>query len=109
MAVAPDRFWWEDGGCLQPDVRVAPICQRERLPVGDCPPGATFDGHCYLAVTGPLRSWRQAEDYCVINGGHLTSVHSQAEADFIVGLVGSSADYMWLGASDIHTEVPLLY
>ncbi|KAK0405204.1 hypothetical protein QR680_017853 [Steinernema hermaphroditum] len=45
-------------------------------------------------------SWEDAEKACVVEGGHLASVHSKEENDFIGQLVGSASfnDDPWLGA-----------
>ena len=109
MVVEPDRFWWEDSGCLTTVVqqsKVAPICQRERIQAV-CT-GALFGGHCYLLIETPTKNWQDAENDCILRGGHLASIHSKAEGDFIIKLAGSSTTYIWLGATDIVSEVKIV-
>ena len=43
---------------------------------------ATFNGVQYY-FSKTTKTWQSAENDCVRLGGHLTSVHSQAEDDFI--------------------------
>jgi len=108
MALLPYDFWWEDCHCLSRAVNmdsVAPICQHERI-LSLCPDGASFEGHCYLLFATEHLDWRGAEYDCISRGGHLTSIHSQAEEEFIMNLVaGSTAGQTWLGASDSFQEV----
>ena len=44
---------------------------------------------CYMKLQEP-RNWHSANDHCIHHGGHLASIHSTAENDFITG------DY-WIG------------
>ena len=108
MVVQPDSFWWEDSSCLTTEVhqnKVAPICERIQSVVS-CPAGwEEFGGHCYLVFLTPNTSWQSAERDCQSKGGHLASIHSKAEEDFIIELAGSSTDHSWLGASDTDAEV----
>ncbi len=121
MVVEATKFWWQDSSCLSANVdskKVAPICQHERIvpatsPVlplltttPRCPSGwAEFEAHCYLFIGNPLISVN-AENDCVHRGGHLASVHSKAEQDFIFSL---SANTTMLGASDAVTEVHTVF
>jgi len=68
-----------------------------------CPGGWNqYDGRCYLLVRVGA-TWPDAEAYCNSKGGHLASIHSLAENNFIVGLAPN--DNYWLGASDSAKEV----
>jgi len=84
---------------------VAPICQRTT--VSTCPGGPQFDGHCYVLMDVTKLSWQDAEHLCVYLGGHLASIHSVPEYDFVFNLVksNSSQTRFWLGASDETMEV----
>ena len=42
----------------------------------------SFNGVDYYFST-QTKTWQEAENDCVARGGHLTSVHSQAESDFL--------------------------
>jgi len=106
MVVEEDTFWWEDTSCLTRLVdnkTAAPICQHSK--VSGCP-GGQFDGHCYVLMDTFL-SWQDAEQLCVDLGGHLASIHSVPEYDFVNNLVksNSSQTLFWLGASDETMEV----
>ena len=115
MVVEPDSFWWEDSSCLTTLVqqnKVAPICQRERIQAVVCPDGwAELGGHCYLLIKTetPTHNWQDAENDCILRGGHLASIHSKAEGDFIIELDGSSTTLIWLGATDAAKEVKVFY
>ena len=67
-----------------------------------CPDGwSKFDLSCYTLVYKKL-TWSSAEGYCNELGGHLASVHSSEENDFIFGLVDKQK--VWIGANDLNTE-----
>merc|ERR1712142_1261842 len=52
----------------------------------DCPEGwADFDSECYK-VFQSKKSWQDAENYCQGEGGHLASIHSEEENNFVAGL-----------------------
>ena len=121
MVLQRDNFWWEDRSCLAEQVQkktVAPICQHDSAAASttrepatttqfNCPAGwQEFEGHCYLYSY--FLSWDSAESQCVSYGGHLASVHSKSEQDFLSKLVGSSTSIVWLGGSDRIQEVQLL-
>ena len=111
MVVQPDSFLWEDITCLTTEVhqnKVAPICERIQS-VASCPAGwVEFEGSCYLLVLTPAKVWQEAENDCILRGGHLASIHSKAEGDFIIKLAGSSTTEIWLGATDIVSEVKIV-
>ena len=108
MVVQPDRFWWEESSCLCKEVhqnKVAPICEKIKS-IAPCPAGwEEFEGSCYLMVSTGTYYWQNAENYCKSKGGHLASIHSKAEGDFIIELAGSSHFYIWLGATDVVSPV----
>ena len=112
MVVLPNSFWWEDSSCLTTAAyqnRVPPICERIQSEAS-CPAGwDKFEGSCYLVVSTPNQLWQEAEKDCISKGGHLASIHSKAEGDFILALVGDSLDRIWLGASDSVEEVQEKY
>lgn len=74
--------------------------------LGKCPHQLTdknkYNGHYYLAFDESL-SWTEAKDYCENLGGHLATVTSQGEQNFIVGLFNESNGY-YLGGSDAEIE-----
>lgn len=117
MVLRKDNFWWEDRSCLTEQVQnkiVAPICQHDSAAASTtgeptsttarCPADwDVFGGHCYLADYGTYRTWMDAEAYCNSFGGHLASIHSQAEEDFLYSLLGA-VSITWLGATDKNQE-----
>jgi hypothetical protein len=122
MVVDANNFWWQDSSCLTANVdskKVAPICQHERiipatspiLPLLTttplCPDGwREFEGHCYFFSGNETRLiWVNAENDCIHRGGHLASIHSLAEHDFVFSISTNLTNYAWLGASDIFSEV----
>ena len=48
-----------------------------------------LDNYCYMKID-QLRDWQYSNDHCRHHGGHLASIHKQAENDYIKG------DY-WIG------------
>ncbi|CAG0898192.1 unnamed protein product [Cyprideis torosa] len=45
-------------------------------------------------------TWTAAEDHCVSFGGHLASIHSQEEMDFLFSKM-EKYDYYWVGGNDV--------
>jgi hypothetical protein len=122
MVVEATHFWWQDASCLSANVdskKVAPICQQERvvpatspaLPLvtttAFCPDGWNeFEARCYFFSGNESRLiWANAENDCIHRGGHLASLHSQAEFDFVFSISGN---YTWLGATELFSEVQIL-
>jgi len=64
-----------------------------------------FEGHCYLYEYPFEETWILSEEYCMIKGGHLASIHSLGEMYFVLGLSWPSMHWPWVGGSDSETEV----
>ena len=64
------------------------------------PPGGA---HCNFFIVTQRRTWQDAETDCASRheGGHLASVTSQAEQDFVHGLSSSA---LWIGLNDVLAE-----
>lgn len=60
-----------------------------------------LDGHIY-AVFNEAYSWNEAEDLCESMGGHLATITSKKENDFIKTLLGEN--FYYIGANDKQTE-----
>ena len=120
MVLQRDNFWWEDRSCLAEQVQkktVAPICQHDSAAASttrepettttfSCPTNwQEFEGHCYILQR--FLPWSSAEASCVSLGGHLASVHSSAENNFLYYLLEFSSSVVWLGASDRNQEVSM--
>nr|UMK70480.1 C-type lectin 8 [Bitis atropos] len=72
----------------------------------DCASGWTaYDQHCYRAFEEP-KSWDDAEKFCTeqANGGHLVSIQSTQEANFVAQLVSGFISYIWIGLRDRRKE-----
>ena len=51
-----------------------------------------FNGVEYY-ISSQTKNWQDAENDCVARGGHLTSLHSQAESDFLDQQI--NARFVW--------------
>lgn len=60
-----------------------------------------FKGHHYLFVTGKL-TWHQARKACEEMGGHLVTIASKEENDFVLSVVGRQIG--WIGCTDEKKE-----
>lgn len=58
-----------------------------------------FNGHYYQVITTELK-WEQAELQCELKGGHLATITSQEEQDFIYSLTGK--DDTWIGGKCVN-------
>jgi len=83
--------------------KVAPVGQHDR----ECPgEWVQFEGYCYLVVNNTA-VWDQAEKNCISKGGHLASIHSDSENNFIQSLHSSTS--MWIGGTVETNEVGFTY
>jgi hypothetical protein len=57
------------------------------------------NGHAYF-VTDAQMSWAGAEAWAVSLGGHLVTINDAAEDAWMLGSLGLSSGYYWLGAHD---------
>lgn len=63
-----------------------------------------FNGHYYQVYDTPM-TWDEAKAYCESLGGHLATITSAEENNFIKDLVSSGTkNVYWLGASDAEQE-----
>ncbi len=56
----------------------------------------SFGGHYYKVYDNANATQTECENKCAELGGHLVSIESQAEQDFVNGILGSSENY-WIG------------
>lgn len=61
-----------------------------------------YNDHCYTIINGSY-NWSEAEAYCEELGGHLATVTSQGEQNFIMS-INSSNQCLWLGGYRIGTN-----
>jgi hypothetical protein len=93
-----------DVGSESPDVDVAP-----EPPLTPACPGSEFGGSCYQAFA-ELASWDIAEQRCLAWGGHLASVQSLDEDEFLddwpaqLGITFADGSGIWLGGTDADVE-----
>ena len=51
-----------------------------------------------MFLTDPAYGWQFSENECVAKGGHLVSIHSSDENDFLVGQIGrTNRGIYWVG------------
>ncbi|KAM3832782.1 snaclec A2-like isoform 2-T2 [Vipera latastei] len=74
----------------------------------DCPSDwSSHEGHCYK-VFNLHKTWEDAEKFCTeqANGGHLVSIESMEEAEFVAKLVSQNIKesrgiaFVWIGLRD---------
>lgn len=64
-----------------------------------------YNGHMYRLFTISIESWRAAEEYCESLGGHLATLTSQEENDFVYNYIRSLDVYSaYFGLSDDFEE-----
>lgn len=65
-----------------------------------------FNGLCYAFISNIRRSWQDAETYCQATyGGHLASIHSDEQQDFIFGTASQGGKNctvygFWIGGNN---------
>ncbi|XP_071791841.1 C-type lectin BpLec-like [Asterias amurensis] len=69
---------------------------------------ASWEGSCYKLYVEAL-TWQAAENRCLEDGAHLTSIHSASEDAFTNDLSQSISDpdvgkHTWIGMNDLGTE-----
>ncbi|KAL6490387.1 hypothetical protein MHYP_G00007320 [Metynnis hypsauchen] len=111
--------FWNDINCGVP---LPSICKRSinfatstvaptAAPKGGCAPEWTsFQGKCYKFVEkGSEKSWHDARQYCISQGGNLVSIQNEAEQAFLTTMMASAFDDMWIGLNDVNWEMRFLW
>lgn len=63
-----------------------------------------YGGHMYCVYKADV-TWKRAKSLCESKGGHLATITSKGENDFVMNLVSEkSIGYVWLGATDERRE-----
>lgn len=44
-----------------------------------------YGDHCYHFESESVKTWQEAESYCVAQNGHLVSIHNQEIISFLTG------------------------
>merc|ERR1712115_318448 len=64
----------------------------------DCPNGwSEFESNCYKMSKGRVSKQDQAQKNCQKEGGHLASIHSEAENNFVANLTNGVS--IWVGGT----------
>ena len=58
---------------------------------------AEFNGHTYALYLGMSIPWEEAREYCISQGGHLATVTSQEEHDFVSTMDDGMVHEVWIG------------
>ena len=66
------------------------------------PEAHVFNGHTYYLFTTPA-TWYLANAFCEASGGHLVTINSNQENEYIQTLLGDG-DVVWIGATDQDSE-----
>lgn len=64
---------------------------------------SVYNGHSYKVYT-QKKSWSDAQAYCESLGGHLVTITSQEEQDFVSSLVTKKDVAAWIGASWVDNQ-----
>ncbi|KAI4893218.1 hypothetical protein NFI96_010660 [Prochilodus magdalenae] len=111
--------FWNDINCGVP---LPSVCKRSidfvtstvaptTAPKGGCAPEwISFQGKCYKFVEkGSEKSWHDARQYCISQGGNLVSIRNQAEQAFLTTMMANAHDDMWIGLNDVNREMRFLW
>ena len=63
-----------------------------------------YNGHSYKVYTDSSIGWHDAQAFCESLGGHLATITSADEDEFIYSVVAEYGFSCWLGATDEETE-----
>jgi len=96
VADANSGFAWRDVHCTEHHpvlCKTAPVASELRL---TCPQDAHLfrDYACFWADGSPVYNQTAAKNACTDRGLQLTSIHSQEESDFILGLSGNNDTFI---------------
>lgn len=68
--------------------------------INETPAAHYYNGHTYYLFTTPC-TWYYANEYCVANGGHLVTITSAGENDFVRNLF-SGMQRIWIGGTNFN-------
>lgn len=101
------RLTSASGASIADGVGIGTILNEDTtVSIGAFPPYWAGSGH-YYTLTSALLNWQQAEAEAVALGGHLVTINSQAEQDFLEATFFSGANLpgsVWLGLTDQTVE-----
>ena len=70
--------------------------------ISETPESISWNGHNYLYYSTPV-SWYFAKEFCETQGGHLVTITSEAENNFVRSIM-NGANSIWTGGSDQDSE-----
>ncbi|XP_035850138.1 neurocan core protein [Sander lucioperca] len=86
-----------------PNTRTPPGVTRVQCDENSCPEDwSRLGNRCFAFIDSP-KTWSEAEDYCLFEGGNLASVHSNEENNFIQILTKEDTHEFpltWIGGND---------
>lgn len=91
-----------DGNLCLPLGATLKVCGQQQQPPPQQCDGTIWNGYCYKFFAKGGVTWGQGESDCINWGGHMASVHSDAERDFLTNLAGCGP--YWLGGHDAGHE-----
>ncbi|XP_051907364.1 macrophage mannose receptor 1 [Hippocampus zosterae] len=103
---------WETSSCFKKHGYICEMTGGQNpkptpAPTSHCDPGYLLYGDfCYHFEGELVKTWQDAETYCVAQQGHLVSFHSQEELSFLIAHMPGKA---WVGLNDINIESQFVY
>ncbi|GCC24389.1 hypothetical protein chiPu_0002789 [Chiloscyllium punctatum] len=95
-------------------IEVHTIKLSQDLCIMSCLSGWSYFNYTCLRVINETMIWIEAELFCrsLVSGGHLVSIHSKKNNDFVLNLVQNAnitLHNVWLGSSDFYKDGVLLW
>ena len=84
-ALAGGKEDYVDGGGYKPADGYTPTVTK------------TFNGHTYSLFLNVCITWEEAREYCISLGGHLATITSQEEHDFVSTMDNGYCHDVWIG------------
>lgn len=88
-------------GTITQDTSVRLIFHTCPTSISENPSPVVFGGHTYYYFSTPV-TWYDAKSICAAMGGHLATISSESENEFVFQISQGAAS--WLGATDIEQE-----
>ncbi|KAM9450976.1 lymphocyte antigen 75-like [Clarias gariepinus] len=98
---------WETGNCFKVQAYICKMLGGQNVkptpaPESHCDQGYLLYGdHCYYFESESIKTWEDAENYCVSQNGHLASIHDQETVSFITAHITRAS---WIGLNDRKEE-----
>ncbi|XP_062868150.1 macrophage mannose receptor 1 [Trichomycterus rosablanca] len=98
---------WETGNCFKVRPYICKILGGQNVkptaaPDSHCDQGyLLFGDHCYRFESENVKTFQEAETYCMSQSGHLASLHDQETVSFLTAHMLTAS---WIGLNDIAQE-----